>query len=80
VLLLLRRCLGVYSGDGGYFTHFFVVVDGNGDWFVAFEEDFFLRQNSVVAFFFESSLTTTQSDRKCRLFAYTRDFWRSPPS
>jgi hypothetical protein len=32
VLLLLRRCLGVYSGDGRYFTHFFVVVDGSGDW------------------------------------------------
>jgi hypothetical protein len=40
----------------------------------------YLRQNSVDAFFPEFSLAATQSDRKCRLFAYTRGFRRSPPS
>jgi hypothetical protein len=44
-----------------------------------FKKFFFLRQNSAVDFFFESTPATAQSNRKCILFAYTRDFWRSPP-
>jgi hypothetical protein len=31
-------------------------------------------------FFSESSPAATQSDCKCRLFAYTSDFWRPPSS
>jgi hypothetical protein len=55
---------------------FLVVIHG---WFVA-NQKISLRQNSVVALFFESSPATTQSDRNFRLFAYTRGVWRSPPS
>jgi hypothetical protein len=51
---------------------FFVVFDGDSDWFVAVEEYFSLRQIFVAIQ--ESSPTATQSDHKCRLFAYTIGF------
>jgi hypothetical protein len=41
-------------------------------------EIFFLRQNSIDAFLSSFSPAAMQSDRKCRPFAYTRGFRRSP--